>query len=185
MLRLQWTRHPEFPGPPGPDALHPFCRPRQLGRRGRRGAEGPRSHQHRTRPRLLGIQLRLCPVSAGRGLVRGSLRRAAHSERLRTGLVDNDHKQQRFGTIAAAMQACRRRSSRGGSDFDNNISRAIIRSEAFGAARKSGSHLTLRWREQDSKPRSPGYGEPGASRRARRDPRRQREARDGERGVRC
>jgi hypothetical protein len=28
-----------------------------------------------------------------------------------------------------------------------------------------------------------GYGEPGASRRARRDPRRQREARDGERGV--
>jgi hypothetical protein len=61
-----------------------------------------------------------------------------------------DQKQQRFGNIAAAMQACRRRSSCGGSDFDNNISRAIIRSEAFGAARKSGSQLTLRWREMDS-----------------------------------
>jgi hypothetical protein len=38
----------------------------------------------------------------------------------------------------------------------------------------AGSHRTRRWREQDSNPRSPGCGL-GASGRARRDPRRQRE----------
>jgi hypothetical protein len=39
---------------------------------------------------LLGLQLRLHPVSAGRRLVRGAVRRAVHADRLRTGGVDHD-----------------------------------------------------------------------------------------------
>ena len=51
------------------DAPHPVYRPRKPGRRGTGDAAGPRPQQSRARPRLLGLQLRLCPVSASRGLV--------------------------------------------------------------------------------------------------------------------
>ena len=54
--------------------------------------QDPWSQQYRARRRLLGLQLRLCSVSADRRLVCRPLRGAAHSHCLRTDLVDHDYR---------------------------------------------------------------------------------------------
>ena len=116
VVRLQRTRHQEFPDPPGRDALHPVCRPRQPGRRGERDAAGPRPQQYRARPCLLGLQLRLCSVSAGRRLVCRPLRRAAHADRLRPDLVAHDDRDR--GGDRARFAVCRAPRARHGRGCD-------------------------------------------------------------------
>jgi len=68
-----------------------------------------------------------------------------------------------------------------GSDLPVSISidpQRLFTYEAAGGCTpsKSGSHLTLRWRKEDSNPRSPVYGELGAPEPRATRPTRQREA---------